>query len=324
MVESNNEYAPILVVVYDRLNHFKKCIESLKSCNEARDSVLYIASDAAYRDEDLEKVELVRKYVKTIDGFKEVVPIFRSENVGAVKNINTASEQIFHRYENLIAMEDDVVVGKGFLKFMNDGLHVYRDNPKVVAICGYLAPGIESEDGQPFFLNRFAPYGAATWRDKERLLDSYRTPGFFDECFRDFSFFKEYEKISPHCVRAIPLLIHGGRSFGDIEKGIVMQKNGLLALYPSSSITKSIGHDNSGLHSKYNPELQLQAVSDKVYKDLNVKKIENNKHITLLNSSYRRKDANFLINYIIYVFHKYVPNYFIFYSFIRKIYKKLN
>jgi hypothetical protein len=325
MNELTFNYAPILVVVYDRLWHFSQCIESLKSCPEAPESILYIASDAAYRKEDEEKILNVRNYIKLITGFKEVVPIIRESNVGALVNINEARNQIYQNHDTIITMEDDVIVGKGFLHFMNQGLHIYRDNPKVIGIAGYLPPGIESEDGQPFFLNRFAPYGSATWREKNKIVETYRTPEFYDKCFKDYSFFKEYERISPHVVRAIPLLIHGGRRFGDIERGLIMQRNGFLALYPPTSITKNIGNDGTGLHSGVNTHLQNQIVSNEFYNLIGHRQpvgyVDEKMNFKL--AEYRRVCCVRTLNYFLYFLHKYIPGYFKSFFFIRNVVKKL-
>lgn len=323
-VDYNVQYAPILVTVYDRLSHFKQCIESLKACPEAKESVLYIASDAPYRTEDEEKIKLIRSYITGIDGFKKVVPIIRETNVGAVKNATNARDQVYEQYDAIILMEDDVVVGRGFLNFMNQGLIAYRDHPKVLGISGYLPPNIENETDTPFFLNRLAPYGMAYWRNKMQRVEELRNPNFFNKCFKDFNFFKEYEKNSPHIVRALPLIIHGGRTFGDVEIGLVMQSQGLLALYPPRSITKSIGNDGSGLHSGINSELQKQVISHDVYSldGLNEVEIKLNHDMASKVSKYRRECCVFVLNYALFFANKYIPRYFYFFLILRSLFKR--
>ena len=84
-------------MVYDRLDTLKKCIESLQKCEESMQSILYITSDAAYRIQDIEKVEAVRNYIQTISGFKKVIPIFPKENLGLCKAYHFAIDFIFKR-----------------------------------------------------------------------------------------------------------------------------------------------------------------------------------------------------------------------------------
>ena len=88
------DYVPILVMVYDRLDSLKKCIESLQNCEESAQSVLYISSDAAYRSQDADKIQAVRNYIQTISGFKNVIPIIHKENKGLNRWQNYTSHLI--------------------------------------------------------------------------------------------------------------------------------------------------------------------------------------------------------------------------------------
>ena len=91
--------APILVTVYNRTNHFKKCIESLKRCNLASKSHLFIAIDAPYRDLDIADNKEILKYSKNITGFKQITLFIRPKNYGTNKNGDLAREEIFSNYD---------------------------------------------------------------------------------------------------------------------------------------------------------------------------------------------------------------------------------
>lgn len=54
-------YAPIIVSVYDRLDHLKRCIEALLVNDLAPESLLYIVSDAPYREDHIPVIERVRE-----------------------------------------------------------------------------------------------------------------------------------------------------------------------------------------------------------------------------------------------------------------------
>ena len=45
----------------------------------------------------------------------------------------------------VIAIEDDIIVGKGFLHYINWGLETYADSPKVVGVSAYLPEFLEDE-----------------------------------------------------------------------------------------------------------------------------------------------------------------------------------
>ena len=63
--------APIILFVYNRPEHTKKTLESLKINELASDSLLFIFSDGSKNENDKKSVDEVRKYVSTISGFKE-------------------------------------------------------------------------------------------------------------------------------------------------------------------------------------------------------------------------------------------------------------
>ena len=69
-IELNN-LAPIGVFTYSRINHLRQTIEALKNNTLARESELYIFSDAA-KPGDEDKILAVREYIHTINGFKSV------------------------------------------------------------------------------------------------------------------------------------------------------------------------------------------------------------------------------------------------------------
>lgn len=315
-------YAPIFITVYDRLNHLKECINSLLECPESALTTLYIASDAAALPEHEKGIAAVRSYIVSITGFNKVVPIFREENVGAVANSYAGRDYVFETNSCLIRLEDDVVVGRGFLSFMNEGLMKYKDEMSVVGICGYLPPSISAEDHESFFLKGRAPYGFGIWKEKEEKILAHFDGEYIKEIFTDYQFFKTFEGTHPHVARAIPLITSGDFMPGDIVTAIIMQKFNFLAIYPPKSISVSRGNDGSGLHSGKNQELQNQIASDDVYNirpnlDLSVDKGMEEKL-----SIYYRHVGIKIVNYMIYIFYRLHGGYFL-YKLSRRLVKKV-
>lgn len=84
------KYAPIIISVYDRLDHLKKCIESLQKNELACYSELYVISDAAYKEEHIPLIDAVRTYINGITGFKKSLSCISREKYGR-KSINPLS-----------------------------------------------------------------------------------------------------------------------------------------------------------------------------------------------------------------------------------------
>ena len=63
--------APIIVFTYNRLNHLKFCINSLKKNKLCKESKVYIFSDGPKNNSDKLKVKKIRNYIKRVKGFKK-------------------------------------------------------------------------------------------------------------------------------------------------------------------------------------------------------------------------------------------------------------
>ena len=123
--------SPIILFVYNRPDHVQKGITSLLANSLAADSELYIYSDAAKDDTQVQAVNQVRKYIHAIQGFKNITIVEREKNWGLAANIIDGVTTLTNKYGKVIVLEDDLVVAPHFLQFMNDALETYKDEPRV-------------------------------------------------------------------------------------------------------------------------------------------------------------------------------------------------
>ena len=119
--------APIILFVYNRPEHTKKTLESLKINELASESSLFIFSDGSKNENDKKSVDEVRKYISTISGFKEIKIILREKNLGLADSVISGVTEVIEKYGKAIVLEDDIVTSKYFLKFMNEALDFYED-----------------------------------------------------------------------------------------------------------------------------------------------------------------------------------------------------
>ena len=154
--------APILLFVYNRPEHTRRCIESLTRNALAADSTLYIYADGAKDTTQQSAVDEVRSYLRTISGFKTVNLIERKENWGLARNIIDGVTTQVNHYGKVIVLEDDLVVAPYFLQFMNDALETYKDEPKVghIQACDFTQ---DSSLPETFLIKWTGSWGWATW-----------------------------------------------------------------------------------------------------------------------------------------------------------------
>ena len=115
--------APVGLSVYSRLDHVKQTIQALIRNKMASETMLYIFSDAPQPGDEL-KVEMVRKFLKTIEGFKKIAIIERTKN-SRVKNNRSGIRMLLNEYGRMIFLEEDIVTAPTFLEFMNQALNFY-------------------------------------------------------------------------------------------------------------------------------------------------------------------------------------------------------
>ena len=161
--------APILVSVYHRLDCLKRCVESLLRNPEAKDSEIWIVSDAAAKPEHDMLIRQVRQYILSIRGFQAVHPVFHEKNQGAGFSVLPTMNALLDNYGKIIQMEDDVVAAPDYLRYLNEGLEFYKDDKRVHMICAFKYPFKlpRSYKHDIYFLEQASPWGNATWRDRQ-------------------------------------------------------------------------------------------------------------------------------------------------------------
>ena len=155
-------FAPILLFVYNRPSHTRRCIESLLKNSLASESHLFIYADGAKDEFQQEAVNKVRSYIRSIQGFKQVTLIERNENWGLARNIIDGVTTQVNRYGKVIVLEDDLIVAPYFLQFMNDALETYKDEPKVghIQACDFTQDPTLPET---FLIKWTGSWGWGTW-----------------------------------------------------------------------------------------------------------------------------------------------------------------
>ena len=154
--------SPILLFVYNRLPHTRRCIESLLKNSLAAESELFIYTDGAKDQTVASEVEEVRNYIHTLQGFKRITIIERDKNWGLARNIIDGVSTQVKKYGKVIVLEDDLVVAPYFLQFMNDALETYKDEPKVghIQACDFTQ---DSSLPDTFLIKWTGSWGWGTW-----------------------------------------------------------------------------------------------------------------------------------------------------------------
>lgn len=165
---TNQSLAPVALFVYNRPNNVREVVEALQKNYLASETELFVFSDAAKSERHTERVTKVRKYLKTITGFKSVTVIERSKNFYIERNIIEGVTELVNRFGHVIVLEDDGVTAPYFLTFMNNALSFYDATKKVMHIGTFTFIKMP-DDYRKTFLWRYAENtggGWGTWKDR--------------------------------------------------------------------------------------------------------------------------------------------------------------
>lgn len=245
MKNKNNNLSPIIIFTYNRLDTLEIVIKSLQSNFFAKESALFIFSDFAKKDKDIESVNKVRSFLHTIDGFKSISIIEREENYGLAKNIIEGVSDIINKYEKVIVLEDDLITSKNFISYMNQALDFYEDDKRIFAISGYTGnlPSLENLDEEGYLSYRPSSWGWATWKE-EWIKNDWEVKDF-DKFIKDNKAVKNFNRGGIDMTRMLKHCMEGKNHSWAIRWSYSMYKLDKYCFYPKKSKVQNIGFGNN-------------------------------------------------------------------------------
>jgi hypothetical protein len=239
--------AALAVFAYRRPDHLRATLQSLKANAEAGHTHLVIFSDGPKDDAHSSAVAAVRELISQIEGFATVESVLREQNLGLARSIVEGVARVLGAHQRVIVIEDDLVVSPFFLRYMNEALDRYANEPRVASIHGYCYPTGETLP-ETFFLRGADCWGWATWRrawahfnpDGAALLQALRERGLE----RRFDLDGAY----PY-TRMLEDQIAGRNDSWAVRWHASCFLDDMLTLFPGRSLVHNIGNDASGTHS---------------------------------------------------------------------------
>ena len=268
------DISPVLLFTFNRLSHLQKTINSLKKNHLSKRTELIIFSDGPKDTKDTEKINQVRKYISKIDGFKKIKIYKRKKNFGLSKNIILGINQVFKKFESIIVIEDDLILDKFILNYMNEGLSFFKNNNSVASIHSYIYPIKFNKDiDEYFFLKGSDCWGWATWK---RAWKNFEIRGSKLKKIIDLNNLKEQFNFNNSYDYYQMLIdqINGKNDSWAIRWYASTFVKNMYTLYPSKSFVKNIGTDGSGTHGGGKTGIYNNKNLRKNYVSIKSKKIE--------------------------------------------------
>jgi len=245
-----SQYAPVVLFAYLRPAHLKLTLQKLSENNLASETDLFIYVDGLktnHTPAEKEKHQEVLEAARSASGFKSVAVISRAQNFGLAENIINGVTETVNKYGKVIVVEDDLLTSKYFLKFMNEALNMYENEPKVISITGYMFPLKRKIREATFFIRGADCWGWATWK---RGWDLFEPDGkILLKHIQDnnLSYEFDFQGSYPYTQMLINQIAGLNNSWA-IRWYASSFINHKLSLYVNNTLVQNIGNDSSGTH----------------------------------------------------------------------------
>lgn len=258
------KYAPLVVFGFNRPEHLRRCLDSLEKCSNFASHPGFIFIDGPRNEGDIKAVSECVKIARSFEdkyGFKVVS---HETNLGLATSIRSGIDLVFEDTDSLIVIEDDLVLGVGFLDFVNSGLNFYQNHRQVASISGFQYP-IDLELSGGVFLRGADCWGWGTWKDRwedvifdgEYLLSQLQSMKLLNAFNLDGAINYE-DMLEKYCS--------GKLDSWAIPWHSSMFLQNRLTLYPAKSFVSNEGGDGSGTHfginSLYSQNLFVQSTNE--------------------------------------------------------------
>lgn len=249
--------APIVLFVYNRPRHTELTLEALMLNELANESILYIYADGSKNKSGISENEILetRNVIRKKQWCKEVIIIETDVNKGLADSIIDGVTEVINQHEKVIVLEDDIITSKGFLRYMNESLHLFKDELKLMHVSAYSYP--LNLKNQFFLMPGGTCWGWGTWKRAWVLLN---TDAFYHEKWiREANLIHRFNfKGSKALYTQLLDNVTGTRKTWAILWRATIFKNQSYTLYPPISLTRNIGTDGSGTHKENDKKIKSQ------------------------------------------------------------------
>jgi len=164
---------PVAFLVFNRPETTARVFAAIR---EARPQQLLVVADGPRpeRPDDLQKCAEVRRIVEQVDWPCEVFRNYSEINLGCKHRPISGFDWVFDIVEEAIVLEDDCLPDPTFFRFCQDLLQFYRNDERVMMICGtnLLGSWKEYQPQSYHFTHYDWVWGWASWRRAWRHNDA--------------------------------------------------------------------------------------------------------------------------------------------------------
>ena len=103
--KKTESYAPVLIIAFNRFDHFRQLIDSLILNDEKSNTEIYIYIDGPKNENDSAVIKKIINYSVNFEKlFKKINLVERKFNIGLAKNITNSINDVLSKHNKIIVL----------------------------------------------------------------------------------------------------------------------------------------------------------------------------------------------------------------------------
>lgn len=248
------KYAPVVIPTLNRFEHFKRCLDSLEQCTGAEHTDVYIGLDYPPSEKYVEGWKKIDDYLKKKEHNNKFGNLYvrrRDHNCGIGGPNGNGSllyKEIKEVTDRYIFSEDDNEFSPCFLEYMNKALEKYKDDQRIICVCGYSATDV-IEDDNIYFSREMISWGIGRWIEKRKKTSKFITIDSLKSVLKNYQSSMLLYRYRPVILNRVMDQVSSGSIYTDVCYTCYCLFYNCYCVYPSKNLVRNWGHDGSGLHS---------------------------------------------------------------------------
>ena len=238
----------LALTVFKRPNHTRQVLESIKLNGYKK---IYIFQDGPRGEEDMQGCAEVSEIIRGIDWAETELHI-SAKNKGCRRSIIDAVTYVLERHNSMTCVEDDVVLSKGYKKFMDAALTKYEHDKRVFTAAGLQYDPIIPPDYKydAFFQYRSSSWAWSTWKD--RWAHFREDASLIEEVQNDMVKAAMLDMAGSDLKMFLKHTMSGAFDTWDVFWALTVINNKAVCVYPKKYLAGNIGFDGSGTNASNN------------------------------------------------------------------------
>lgn len=251
---------PVALLVFNRPELTTRVFAAIRAARPPR---LLVVADGPRRGrpDDPERCAEVRRIVEQVDWPCELLCNYSEENLGCRMRVSGGLDWVFGQVEEAIILEDDCLPDPTFFRFCQELLQHYRDDERVMTICGTNLLGRWKDDRQSY---HFAQYdfvwGWASWRRAWRHYDLEMRLWHDPDCRQRIRRTLQNDRFWRLREKTFQQAFDNRIDTWDYQWAFARTAQGGLAVVPSINLVANIGFGIDATHTIV-PDKDFSAIS---------------------------------------------------------------